>query len=1040
MSIFTRCTKNVSYGVILVLSLASSIRIYAQIPSDIPGVIPLNAPSAPASDLIYQGRVIVADEAEQLRKQGTDLSTLDPDASSDLWQSPATPPTLTQMNALDQSLAISQSDVFENIQAIPARSGNFRFVAYLTKNAVTRPYTFMVSKTVHNVLLRKALLRKLGYTIAPNQRSPLVHLKFSTPAAKELFIDSLSQSTFGDPKRWIVENNANSSDLILQDVIAFDADTSIYNLALGFIPHALLKGRRVLNALSIPFELVDNPESVNMLSWSFGRTLSNYLKLNFEASSEFDGNYDDARWISRRLLKLTPTDWSDVVASAKLPQAVSTLLLQKIIARRNDLAHVLKLSNRDLPYNPAVSLSPDLTNGKLTRENWPGYGSRFSFGDPDSPLSNSELWALGKSKLFSSIFANALIQINTNFMGQTDIAQALQDHQKDLAEQAFLNFLKTGNVQKVPFGFYALPIWGANLIASRDVVIGSYLGTDNQVQLADAIGISVYAGAYVGVEGLPVPWSASIQGKGTLTRTYTHLRPIKSIKAALKYPFKNVLVPLFLKEQAQTFDEIALVANDPSVPDPEKQAKLTHALSAFKDNLGIGESVIISDSIGAGVDIQAGYNYSQWAGAYAKFSANQLELSRLHILRFNENTIHIYRDLGDTTKLVASLTLKAFIPVVEISASHTVGQAHSKFYALNIEDNADTNPGLAHNLLALREVLSSQSLEAVDSIKKPFLLNYAFDQNKNQAGFLWWKWASLKSNLRLEVIHPESQERRAFFRKTVSKMDGKDFESVATDAANAALQETLGEGTISSPGTGRPSDSIGGSSVSRTTNVDGIVDGLIDADRDFIREPYVSIDYSWQGWALKHDEAQKILNTINAKNSTTFYPPDALRGVNRILFYNIDLSYQLYTPAVEYMLRLDDNQVQAIFQRYSPEHKMMSGSRGSKFLSLRRSFDRKFRKGKIEKYTKYMAELVTLCESTLSKDGLFAIFGGEHNLLISSRIQGFREGDENGDKPFFSNTMGEIGSREISGPIEDMRIELKIAPSEFFLYWILERL
>lgn len=69
-----------------------------------------------------------------------------------------------------------------------------------------------------------------------------------------------------------------------------------------------------------------------------------------------------------------------------------------------------------------------------------------------------------------------------------------------------------------------------------------------------------------------------------------------------------------------------------------------------------------------------------------------------------------------------------------------------------------------------------------------------------------------------------------------------------------------------------------------------------------------------------------------------------------------------------------------------------------------------------------------------------SLVGGEENLFVNSRIDGFREGDEKGDMPIIGDSLGEFGSRNTLGPIVQQQNENQMLEGEFFIYWMMQRL
>ncbi len=79
-------------------------------------------------------------------------------------------------------------------------------------------------------------------------------------------------------------------------------------------------------------------------------------------------------------------------------------------------------------------------------------------------------------------------------------------------------------------------------------------------------------------------------------------------------------------------------------------------------------------------------------------------------------------------------------------------------------------------------------------------------------------------------------------------------------------------------------------------------------------------------------------------------------------------------------------------------------------------------------------------EYKLNLNGLVALMGGTENIFVNSRIDGFREGDEDGDKSLISNSLGEFGSPNILGPVVQLQRQTEMIEGEFFIYWMMKRL
>ena len=86
-----------------------------------------------------------------------------------------------------------------------------------------------------------------------------------------------------------------------------------------------------------------------------------------------------------------------------------------------------------------------------------------------------------------------------------------------------------------------------------------------------------------------------------------------------------------------------------------------------------------------------------------------------------------------------------------------------------------------------------------------------------------------------------------------------------------------------------------------------------------------------------------------------------------------------------------------------------------------------------------LLKAISEAEEELNIYGLKEIFGGESNFYSFARLDGFREGDENGDQPVVSHSLGEFGRERMEGPINAIREKTNMTEGEFLISWILRR-
>lgn len=1010
-----------------------------------PAFIPLKSQVRPAADLLLDGKPILPEDAYARARTGEfDLADLQP-VPSDFWTGRS---EATEIDAL----TLNESEAVDYVGTVPSRAGNFRFTALQSADAGNGPgnFTFMISKRVHNVLLRKALLRRLGYTVPVAKRIARLKLRFRDAFEKEIFITNLQNSAEGHADRWVVENTSDH-ELVLQDVVAMEDQDRVYNAAMGFVPSSVVASRRVLSALLVPLVLADNPESVNLLSWSAGRIVSNQVRLDYDGASEFDCSLDDARWILKRIAPLKREDWESIVRAADLPEPVAKLLVEKLLSRRNDLLKLFRVGGFDkIKPNTKIETKPDLAQAQLTRQTWEGYGSRFSYGDPESPLSNSELGAWVKSRAFSIVVSNAMAALNSLPGIQTNDAGRIQQHQLRQLARDLMHYVETGEARKVPLGLWAFPRAGTQLLASRDVVTGTYLGTDNLVQLVDTVGVSVTAGAFIGLDGVPalgriLPVGVSGGTDVYYTRTYAHVKPIKSLKASLKYPFKNVAIPLFQRRLGRGLERL-LGPEAAELPDAERKALIKEVITSFKEQFDIGESLIISDTVGAGLQASAGVNFLAIAQARTAFEASQNLLARMHIYRKDEDTIQIYRDFGNSTRLGAGIDAYAIIPVITLRTNYHPGKARVKMHTLKLTPDESRNPNLVRALGALQTVLYTQSAELLRSVSPAVEVQHKFKEHESGIGAFGFELAGISSTSRILVKNAQGAEKQ-LFRRYSAQSWGRDLLSYGLDAFSGLVGYFMGiRPTLSSPTGANLGYAMFGRAKNRIVTLEAV------AEDGKLVEPYVEVSRIWNGWSLSQKKTQKLLDRLNSRYGYQFYPDTTLNETEKLALYHVGMHFQFYERGLRILSKMTDLQITQVFRNYSvvetpaedssdaEEYAETDTDRTGRFLWLRRKLERAVREGDLEGQSEALVKMVGIAEKHLSLEGLSILTGGDGGVYVTSRLEGFRKGDENGDTPYEGQGYGEYGSRRTQGPVEEIRRMTGMSESEFQANWLLRRM
>ncbi len=999
----------------LVLNI-SSVSL-AQELDQVPGLIPLNPYRSAASDLEFEGQLLSVLAAEELKKNGTDLSELNPQRS-DLWRSEGFPAPASEALSPSPLTFVATKD---------SRPGNFRFVARDPQTGDES--TFFVSKNSSNLLLRAALLQRLGYRVAAARRYASLHLQFANRLEKDAFLSRLAAGTLGATTRWVV--NQEGQTVHLQDVIAVQ-ETEFYNLAYGSVPASVVQGRRTLNALLIPFGLVDVPESVNLWKWDCGVRLSQYVQISYGESASFNMSLEDAQWILKKIAQLTRQDFLAIVQSADMPASVGALALEKLISRRNSLMNLFGINSPELPFTPG---------GKIEHQDWPGYGARFTYGDIQSPVRSEEIRSLLWGRLQSELMANAMTDLSQRFLVNTDIAAELEKLQHERINKLFESYMETGEIQEQGLGILTVPYVNARIILQRNLLIGRFIGTDFMVNLSDTFGFSVGTGIYGQVTGLP----AGIGGGGGaqlfFTRFFSHIRPVQSVKQALKTPYKNLFVPATMMSFAKTISAIQS-KDDAYFASVEGKDALRLFSSEFSKQIGVGESLVVSDTVGAGVEGNLQGRFAEVLVAQASFNARQVVLRRTHIYRASNEQVLVFEDQGQALSLTPGLSLSAHrIPIFQFSLSRQKGSADIVVHELNLQLDLKSNTQLLPNLALLASLLRGEHPELLKE-RVTVSLRHEMKSRVFRTGLFIFSSRAQKLDDRLTATHP-SGAKKEFFRHDSVQLTGLDYENFLLGAANAAIFKHMGgEYRLESGQPLDPSTTIGGSARVQGASVEVELQSSTE-------NAVLTLIEEHRGWKISRKDLDRQIKLINAEVGRVLFPHTFLGSTKAVELYQLALKVGIYQEGQKNLVRISQSDLKKILLKHGtfyfslpgrtsvPEHiNNVVGILTTQQKELRQSLE----SGDQVEAARRLCALAAYLKSQVSWAGIVQAVGGEANLYGQSRLAGYRINDEGTDQGIQSHSFGVIGQKQADGPMRSFMQRYRLPASESQALWLMERI
>ena len=1002
--------------------------------------------SYPATDLILDGSTLTPQEAFTIYKERSrlsagswDLSKLDP-VDTDVWKKDGFETTIPEVREFDKLKHVSSS---------LSRTDFYRF---LTKGSGNKNYQIYISPIAHNLLVTSKLLAKLGYKVPGIKHLKNVIVEFDSNKELESFVSDLEFSIGKDSSRWIIKKEDKL--VSLQDVVILEEQNTMLNLSLGVLPEFLLaENKRIFNSLLVAYAFTSLPENLNLMRWEIGEINREKISLYTQFESSFKTGLDDAKWIAEKILNLKERDLEEIADSSSLPAPVRKVLFEKLKSKRNNLALLFDIPAQT--YSVEANYTDELgivDNGNIKREFFQGYGRRLDYPDPESILSFSEMSSFFQSKLINEGVQHLVTAFNNTPFMSGNYKNKVEDI-KNAATERLADALENNRPHSTAAENYTFLTPNGGVGISREVIAGNYLGTDNIIQLADSVNVYLGVGLYGGISGvytklgkngitqtgevvrnlIPVDINAST--KVHVSRRYTHIRPILSIKKAMKTPFKNVMG----RGQSKLFN----LKNKEKLS-PED---FTSFLSNLNENLDIGESLIISDSIVVGLNAGIGAKLYNAVKADLSFGSQKYVVSRTHIIRRSEKIFHIYKDLGNINKVRVSLEMNAFIPIFKAQVEGVKGKSKTKFYNIVLSDSDDLK-----KILAIKDVFARNSLRAMNRIKKPYEIHHKFTSKSSKIGIFVFRYNYLKSKNNISVYSPD-KDKVDLFRAYKGKSKGIDYESYATDIINGLTNVILDTGSMSYSLSNR---NPGNSFMGRAKNKIAVFESYIENNK--VIKPFVRIQRTWNGWKKKQKKVLAEIEKLNKKYQFPFFSKRILAQTEQIFLFDLDFNVFFSKDAINYVLQLEETKIEEIFRRFNNSSTSLTPEDAPKSSELRSFLSdlKKIKKTKmssdLRKYSDKIIDLFSNADDHLTLAGLSVLVGGKENMFARASLNGFRVGDENGDQELSSNNFGTFGNKSLASPTQEiinimrqreMDLEGASAPmlrGEFYINWLQDRI
>ena len=1036
--------------------------------------------SAPAIDLIQDGTPIDRDRLLQQIRDGFDSSTLEPQLSRVYRRD-------VQPNTHDANESFpDEGSVMDYQQTLPGTSGLVRARVSPVGDGI-HFYQMNFSLDTHAALARNALLRRLGYAIPTPQFYSKLKLRFSSIDQRDSFLDQLSSDTLTARSRWVVESRSKPAPdlltLTFQDLVLEPAIIEVPQFHWGILTPEALNSRRSLRALLVPLTLLELPESVNLYSFETAKIFNESMVFTRTHANAFknETSIGDVRWIARKIARLNREDWKSILKAAHYPEDIEALLLEKTLGRVNQLMGLLEVGEFSaFSFNPKISVGK-VVKGKATQERYDGYALRFTYGDPKSPLRPSELARFfGIAGLNGAL--NSLLDKANTYLQITSPDQWIQDHQDQELQDILTHFQNHPNEPYIqPVKIWGGPVAGVDVNASRNIITGTYYGSDSQIQLVDAISGSAHIGGFFGISGIPkmgFTLEPNLQG----SRSYVHVKPLPDLKAAWKDSWAHVFVPAFMPTLAQAL-------KDSTNPDSKE------AMKKFMDQMTPGEIFMITDSVVASGSVNAyvplgalmGFlpSYGSLTGS-ASLGGSYAILSRTTIAR-SKDGIQVYLQDAKSQTLEIDINAEFIIRVVDLNGTTYRGTADTQAFVLpeKFDDEAKSKAFVRD----FRSLFRANHSENLAEDFEPYLLDHDVRGHRIGFGLGPFSWVLRDTLHKVEITPPKDPEGR---------YQAQDFKRTVIEGTRTRIHGTDYYGffgrllrgvhpllNIGGPARGDdPSANFLGRSTSSTLNTQ------IEVTPGRDSRPFLKVEHTISGWSLKKKRLLRLvekmseqLKDLNPK--TGLINPAEFSQTKKVQSFSLSWSLLVYSEGVDRLLHLLDlNQTSTLEAQqfliqlmgrpqyvaycqdqdldpgvslgpleYShsqdPDPGILESSRGQQvylgcvtdfmrtIFSLRSTLSRKsalfstksLNQSQIHEKIRLLNRVVDRLMRKTDLSNFIKLVGPDHSFF-QARVSGFRTHDENGDSDYFSNTLGFVDQKQLAGPLSDIATQSTISTNE----------
>ena len=894
----------------------------------------------PANDLYYKNSPIDKSDALDLKRNGLDISKINP-KESNLW--------INKKLSTDNYNSINypgDQDLVSGVTFKNYKSSPTEFFRALVEDSKGNYWTLVASLENHTNILRASLLRLLGYHIDTPKFYKEIKINFSSNDERDKFLSNLGEATLSSRNRWI--KSENDSSLTLKGLTLEPSKLSNVNIHMPLMTKERQRERRIFRSLLAIYLVTDFAQSVNSVEWTKGRVFNDSLLFNHPYADQFTHTTaDDMRWILRRFNSISNSDLLKAFGHTGYPDDIKSLLVEKLKSRINSLRALLNLK-KAFKVNKRIN-NGAVENGELVSgDHLNSYVVDFYQDDEESPYNFRQIFKLFKTQTIYSTLSSFLDHAVEKFVPGKRVNDAIGDIQERITSYKLDN-----PDSDIPISSYTEPVANGRIFGSRNVIFGQYLGSSAPIQLVDTVGGEVNLGSFSKITGFSNTVLPSVGISASLSRTYTHVRAMPDLETASSQSIKKILVSSHLKKLGRVINDefncsipkdiyleeevisgrlVTIIKYDKNIIDGFKKAVIMRKklegdgsdgpfiirpidrdalcisnlskmrksnLKEFIDQFALNETFIINDSI----RLSSSQNISvpiSGVGTNTTVSIGgdqSVAMLSSTIIRKTSDGIEI--TFQSQKNIIGSFNQKLnyFIELISNSTQWTKGNLLSKVYKINLNELNDLEQEKA--LLTVRDSIVNNNHKRLKQNYDPTKLDHSIKTKLNTFRFLFLKSEKLKMNHEVKIIIPnkeketfsEKERTRKLYSVSNYKRSGSDYYSFF-DKILSYSNRFLSIGQSNQD----PGRTFFGTSEKVYVTTEG------ELSQNYSLKPVTRVEYKWTGWNKDEEAMNEVFDEVEDLFDgiqSNIIDRSILHGSSNVKSYDVSTNFIIYPKAFD---------------------------------------------------------------------------------------------------------------------------------------------